>query len=230
MVRCSSVDRGAVPGWGKGGSVNRQEHRRVDLLGECNTGALPIDVITSEWCARCSNPECTRSLAGKLSFDQRTSTWLERLFTNVPRANPLDPKVQKIAAQKFLEISPGRIPEIRSSAPTGWMDPRDLAQEGRAVTIAAPPPMRPPQPPASEATSQPPLSEQQRAAAPKGLPRHLVMANAPPQSGRIVSSPTSSPPPPTVPKDPWSGPAAQGPKPENLVNPGATVKLGGSGV
>ena len=207
---------------------------RWDQFAECNTDKAPIDVFTAACCSRCLNPECTRSLAGASKFDQRVSTWYERLYGNVPRMSTEDPRYAKISGQKFLMIDGGRVPSISTSS-SAWLDPRDLERPPEAPKLALPviPPKRPDPPPTAsappEAAQALPTPETHQ----KYSPRNLMLANAPVQPGQMIQSATGTPAPPAqAPKDPWAAPpstttASPGVK---VVKPGATVKLGGSGV
>src|SRR5574338_854823 len=207
--------------------------RRIDLLPECNLNGAPLEMFADQCCKHCINPECTRSTFGGSKFDQRTSTWLSRLFTEVPKLAPNDPRFQSIAGQKFLSIDVGRTPEVTSD----WMDPRDIATS----QPSPPPPFIAPEPPppavvadqpAEPAPTPPPQAVQPAAQPRKPIPRHMVLANAPSQDGKVLQ-PSS---PSTVQKDPWAGPVGPvGPSTSadpnaSVVKPGATVKLGGSGV
>jgi len=198
------------------------------MLPECNLNGAPLDVFVAECCQRCINPECTRSQFGGSKFDQRTGTWLQRLFTEVPKLQPNDPRFQAIAGQKFLTIDAGRTPEVRS---TVWVDPRDLETASAQVTA---PPVVEPTPSLVVATAEaqpetldPPATNTPQPTPPrKSVPRHMVLANAPSQSGKIIRPETSSAPP----KDAWAGPLASPDANITVIKPGATVKLGGSGV
>lgn len=183
-----------------------------DLLPECNDGKTPLDVFQS-WCARCLNLECTRSIGGKSKFEQRVTTWEERLFKSPPRMSSDDPRFERITAQRFVTIDVGRTPELRSA----WVDPTDLKEPSPSRE-----PVALPVPPVVE----PRIIEQPQAALPKAIPTGLVQANAPDQSGKVLPRPPSS----DIPRpDPWAAPAP--PEPNDLViQPGATVKLRGSGV
>lgn len=201
-----------------------ERHRR-DLMGECNVDAYPIDSFTTECCANCVNPECTRSLAGKARFDARTRTWFEHYFGDKDRMDPADPRFSRIAGQKFLVIDPGllgRAPEVGSSS--AWLDPRELEQP------PAPPPAPVSRPPAAQEVRRPVAQEAPaEAPRPRQVPQHLLLANVPLQGGqRVPAPPSASTAPPPV-RDPWAAPAPDsGDTP--VVSPGARVKMGGPGV
>lgn len=92
--------------------------KRTDLYGECNLKGAPVDTFTTECCAFCVNPECTRSSFGKSKFDNRVATWYERLFLNPPSMDPSDPRFKTIASQKFLVLNPALMVN-------DWIDPRE---------------------------------------------------------------------------------------------------------
>lgn len=208
--------------------------KRRDLLAECIQPGTPIDVLTNQWCARCLNPECSRSAVGKSRFDQRVLDWEEKLFKNPPKLAPEDPRFAGIVAHKFITIDPGRTPEIRSE----WVDPRDLKEPEPAPLHAAPsqiatptrvPEVVPDSPPTAEArTPSPPndagSKESARPTEPKrsGAALALVGANAPDQTGKLLrGSPTS----PNTVADPWAAPDPPDPA-DQVVQPGATIKMG----
>jgi len=199
---------------------------RRDLLSECAQPGTPIDVLKDQWCSRCGNPECVRSTTGTKKFDLRVFDWENKLFKNPPIMTPDDPRFAKIAAMKFITIDPGRVPEIRGE----WADPRDLKEP---EPVAAPAPSIHP-PTATVAPPPPPTAEAPPATPPKptGSPRSVVQSqilastNAPDQSGKILRGPVEAP---TNKGDPWAVPAPPDPA-DNLVQPGATIKMGRSGV
>jgi hypothetical protein len=179
---------------------------QTDYLHECNEHRIPQEDFESVFCIRCFQTECARSQAGKSKFDQRVSTWAERLFTNVPRLDTSDPRYETVSGQRFINIDTSRTPEIRGD----WIDPltvKDDPSPAEAVVSAVIAEKSPaPQPPATGR-----------------LPKRMILANAPDQSGKMLSgSPQPAQP------DPWKVPEA---KPaETVIRPGATVKLRGSGV
>lgn len=203
---------------------------RRDLLPECNGSNAPLDIFAESCCKFCINAECSRSQFGKTKFDQRVSTWEERLFSKVPRMNPADPRFTLISGQKFLSLDVGRVPEVGSS----WMDPRDLeAQQG---PLGAAPPAPVVNVEAAVVTQAPTQASDQPVSppavtAPKLVSRRMVLGNTPSQSGTVLPGGAS---PSTPSADPWAAPtpapATATETPANVVKPGATVKLRGSGV
>lgn len=190
------------------------DRNRRNLLSECNLNGAPLAIFSAECCARCINPECTLSMVGNTKFDLRVNTWEERLFTKVPRMSQQDPRFTMISGQKFLAIDTSRMPEVHTG---NWIDPQDLEKP------QPPPPSIAPSAPPTEALSEvPPTSGR------KVIPRHMLLANAPPQAGKMLQ--TGSVPP----VDRWAGPVAPpstvDSPPAPIVKPGARVKLRGSGV
>ena len=185
--------------------------RRRDLLGECNLDGAPLDMFQQECCARCLNQECTRSIAGKSKFEQRTSTWEERLFSQVPRMDPTDPRYVVIAGQRFITVDVGRTPEVRSD----WVDPL-VPTPAPAVTPV-------------QVAAQPVVITQktEELSAPSArtdgfrTKPNMVLSNAPDQSGKVLKP--NAPLPTQAPKDAWS---PQKSASEGVVLPGAVIKLG----
>lgn len=217
--------------------------RRRDLFGECNVDAHPIDSFIRDCCANCINPECTRSLAGKAKFDDRTNNWFERYFGEQGRMDPRDPRFSKIAAQKFIFIDPG-VTGMAPSVSSAWVDPRDIEPE---PPPAPPPPPAPvveplqarvaapaPEPPPAAPEPPKPIPEAPRAKPPSQsspINHRLLLANVPVQPGIMLPRPPSAANPgPTAPKDPWAGPVPDPKDDAPVVSPGARVKMGGGGV
>jgi len=210
---------------------------RRDLMAECNPKAAPLEVFTEVCCRECHNPECVRSLFGKSRFEGRVNTWLERLFTEVPRMPMQDPRFALFSAQKFLTIDVGGPIEVSSSP---WFDPRDLevpapvARPVAALVAAAQPePTRASAPVERAVEKEPQAVELQapvRSSERKSLPPHMILANTQPPKGQMIGQRV---PPPAV--DKWAGPVSTTPvsptdAPPVVIKTGATVKLGGSGV
>jgi hypothetical protein len=190
-----------------------------DLLPECNDAGLDLVSFQADWCARCLNLECNRSLGGKSKFEARVSTWEERLFKNPPRMSPDDPRFEKIAAQKFITIDVGRTPGVSSA----WVDPTDLVEPA----AQAPEPVAT-KPPVATSVEAPAATVQKDTGTPASAspPIRLALGNAPDQSGKILPShPSAS----ISKRDPWASPLPSDTN-ETIVTPGASVKLRGSGV
>lgn len=84
---------------------------RRDYLKECHAQvskqvkvSLPFDDFHSAYCIRCFQPECTRSAHGSTRFDQRVSTWQDRLFLKVPRMDQSDPRFESISSKEFAPV------------------------------------------------------------------------------------------------------------------------------
>lgn len=84
---------------------------RRDFLKDCHAQVskqvkepLPFDTFGAAYCARCLQPECTRSTHGSTKFDQRVATWQDRLFLNVPRMDQDDPRFEDISRKEFTPI------------------------------------------------------------------------------------------------------------------------------
>lgn len=111
---------------------------RRDYLGtECDLGGLSLADFQEAFCGRCAQPECTRSLFGKSRFDQRVHNWEERLFTNIPRMDPSDPRFVGISGQRFVSVQTSP-PGVKSD----WVDPRDVKETASIVVPAAVAPSR----------------------------------------------------------------------------------------
>lgn len=94
---------------------------KVDHLGLCNVYNVPTNDFTAQHCNRCFQSECVRSQYGKSNFDSRVTNWEDRLFTNVLRLDPSDPRYQTVTAPKFLEIPIGH-----AHVQSAWLDPREI--------------------------------------------------------------------------------------------------------
>jgi hypothetical protein len=190
---------------------------RKDWVGSCNNKGQPLADFSRAWCARCLNPDCTRSLHGKMQMDVRAATWEQRLFTEVPLLRPEDPRFGAVTRQSFAHIEVGRTPEIR----TDWTDPHETP------TVPERPPVMPAdKEPAEESPTSPEATPAPR---PEGfqtespaLSPPLYGANAPNQGGRMLQGRPATPV-----SDPWAGPVIPRPAGGLVVTPGAKVRLGG---
>jgi hypothetical protein len=166
-----------------------------------------------------------------LQFDQRAVDWFPRYFGDHDAMNHQDPRFAKIAGQNFVSISAGRTPEIgRPGGPSDWINPREAPSPPKVSlpVVQAPVAQADPAPTAAPASVEPPAPEP--APIPglrRSVPRSLLLANAPSQSGMISAPPSATP---QTPKDPWAGPVSVPKSDVTVVSPGARVKLGGSGV
>lgn len=189
---------------------------RRDCLKECNNRGLPLEDFRLSFCARCVQPECTRSIYGTTQFDQRVRTWFERLFENVPQMSSEDPRFQLIASQSFQGIDPGS-----PGKTSEWADPRDLPATKTIVELPAgfylP---APPEPLIQEVAQEVP-----REALPPGMTQELALLNTP-SRGEVYLQGNSKLPKKEERKDPWAAPEPTAPG-EVVVERGATVRLGG---
>lgn len=216
---------------------------RRDYLRVCNEQGVALEDFKLQFCDRCLQPECTRSQAGESKFEARVSNWQERLFTDVPRLDPNDPRVGPIRAKKFLEIDAGPVPEIRASPASAWVDPRDLDSGPQDLDASPKNPQASEEPipsaPSAPSTIQepPPKTLAEEPSTPPPAPAQpqqqarANLMNTPFQQGQMLGGR----PRPAVPEanDPWAAPVPQratetgGVK---VVEPGAKIKLGGPGV
>jgi len=198
--------------------------KRLDFLRECNDHGVAIKDFEEAFCKRCYQPECSRSLFGGMKFDQRVSTWLDRLFVNPPRLDPSDPLAQEISAKMFQMVNPAAL----SQGASDWHDPRDLksssvsvpAQVAYEPTIA--PIVEPVKVPTkvvetpTETVSEEPVSH--------NLSKEVVLINTPNSRGIMLPGGSATTPRPN--RDQWDAP--QGVRPgEKVIKAGAKVQLGG---
>lgn len=188
--------------------ADKQDHLRL-----CNEQGLPFTEFMANWCSRCFQPECSRSLHGKTRFDARISSWEERLFLNPSKLDSSDPRYRDIATKKFLAMAPTN-PAERSA----WMDPRDV-ETTKVISIPTPAPEPPPPPPPEpKVEASPPVRGPEQASTPP-----QVLTNTPNRPRQMIAG-AAVPPPPLV-SDPWR--PMQPVKPgETVVKPGARIKFG----
>lgn len=195
-------------------------NRRLDLYAECNVEPrAPLDVFTAECCSRCVNPDCSRSHFGGSKFEGRITGWYERLFSNVPRMLPDDPRFGKLAGQKFLLVDPAA-PAVTAS----WVDPREL--ETRLVVPATPlrteesPALVPPRVEVPEAVSAVVETPEAGPVTTSASP-DLALKNTPASPGQMLGNR----PKPTAPD--WRPPQPSEPLPEaRVVKTGAKIRIG----
>lgn len=218
---------------------------RRDNLSECNNLKVPVEDFKLFWCNRCLQPECTRSLYGKTKFEQRVTTWLDRLFLNVPRMDTGDPRFSDISRKEFHPVLDSW--EISSEVPT------EKEQSDQPVSFLAMPSdeVLIQEANGSGGTDEPSENEvpvkneavKSHLATPsKGHLEVLILMNTPNRSGLylpgggqdpfIESSNDSGrggkPSVKVVSKnDPWAAPEQKHPS-EVVVEAGATIRLGGS--
>lgn len=197
--------------------------RRVDSLSVCNDQGVPLADFQATFCARCVQPECTRSQFGLSKFDQRVQTWHERLIAAPPKMDPSDPRYLSFASKPFQAIDLGPVSEVGG----GWIDPLESnlkATPPPVVQVPEPPPLVVPVAPLPEqveTTANPPIP-------PLDAP-NLLGLNTPNRSGLMLPGAPQSPPK-QAPKDPWAGPAPAPASPSSgggvVVKRGATVRFG----
>ena len=118
--------------------------QKVDYLRVCNALGMKDQDFQDLFCARCARQECKRSKVGAFSFDSRTSSWRERLFTEVPRLDPSTPAAAAIRALDFPNVNPaleihtktsdlGPMPEHWQPAPETKSIPDPSPEGGRGV-------------------------------------------------------------------------------------------------
>jgi len=213
-----------------------------DLLSECNDQGVPLEDFRLQFCDHCLNRDCARSQAGKSKFEQRTVAWEDRLFNEVPQLDPEDPRVEAIQAKRFLEASPKGPHEAQSS----WDDPRDLTESSE--------PSEPPEvtePPEVAAFSQiaashirQNLEDEQLARltdpveqAPLPEPVETtpevpaqVLGNTPKQPGQMIGGKKIDKRATSPVLDPWEPKKTSTDDDAEVIQPGARVRMGGSGV
>jgi len=183
---------------------------RRDLLRECNDQKVPVEDFELAFCKRCYQPECPRSIFGTMKFDQRVATWHERLFTQVPRMDPSDPRVGVFGAKLFQMVEPP-IPGVTS----GWDDPRDIKTSSVSVPIDVAEPQL-------QLTPTPePLPPRMVS---ETLSQDVILINTPNRSGIMLAGGASRPAPKT--RDAWDAPVPLSIG-ETLVKKGATIRFGG---
>lgn len=117
---------------------------KPDFLKECmkGFGNVPLDDFNAAFCALCHNRDCARSNASTMLFDQRVLSWHDRLFTNVPTANPDDPAFDPIRSKEFKPVAPGNVTvpaffsvgsSVKRPAPPEASDASVGAEEKEAV-------------------------------------------------------------------------------------------------
>lgn len=206
---------------------------RRDLLRECNDKDVPLEDFSRQFCVRCLQPECSRSLVGKSKFEQRVSGWEDKLFKQPPRMDLSDPRYEIIRGKRFQEVQTGPVLEIGRGP---WQDPRDLAEPKAAApalkpaaSVAPPSPSAEPvqdveeEGPATDPTP-PEAKAEETPATPSATP---PARNTPFRQGQMIAG-ANAPAPKTNPVyDPWAAPKPSQADGLQVVKPGARIKLGG---
>jgi hypothetical protein len=197
---------------------------KSDQLGICNNLGIPEEDFRLTFCNRCLSEECTRSqLSQGGAFEQRVRTWHDRLFSDVNKMPPEDPRFQTISAQKFVTIPVGQPLEIRGN----WVDPRELQEPVEIGPVASEPSPEPVSvaPPENPKPSLPAEPPSEPVPSPVTVPEKPVMPTQPLQTpggvGRMVSGG-----PPKKTSDPWEPVGVSREGTEKIVSPGARIKLG----
>ena len=217
---------------------------RRDNIAECNNLKVPVEDFKSFWCNRCLQPDCTRSLYGTTKFEQRVTTWLDRLFLKVPRMETGDPRFRDISSKEFRPVLDSW--EVSSEIPT------EPEQSDQPVSFLAVPPeeidiQEVNGPEGTEAQSENGvLAQPKEVDPPRVIPvrsnldalalmntanrdgLYLPGGSAPPTESTNGSGLTDKPSVKGVSsKDPWAAPEQRHPS-EVVVEAGATIRLGGS--
>lgn len=212
-----------------------------DQYAECNTDGAPPDVFAEECCKRCFNSDCSRAMFAQGPFEQRTLSWEDRLFNNVPRMPSSDPRFLTFSHQAFTDVPLTRKTGI--VVPSSWEDPRDLAAAAAKRVEQAPEPTpQPSNPVVREPEAAPPLvapvpaRPTTQASGPVRKLGTQGPMNTPLVGPRMLDG--STPPPVKPPEDPWAvkgpekdpwstPPAPAGQSDERVVSRGAKIRLNG---
>lgn len=202
---------------------------RRDFLKECHSQLvtqakqhLPLEDFGAAYCDRCFQPECSRSTHGKTRFDQRVSTWEERLFLRVPRMDQSDPRFEEIASKEFHPVQ-------ESLVVHGWGDQEEMAPKRDILP-------EPPQEVTVEVPDVEPVVQApyfQPTSTPSSISRETLLLNTNVDSEQYLPGaprPATQSDTPKKRIDSWGAPE-QGTPSEVVVTAGATVRFGsGSGV
>lgn len=197
-----------------------------DFLNLCNSMNVPLEDFKGQFCNRCLNTECVRSIVGKSGFDQRVATWQQRLFTEVPQLGPEDPRFVQISAKKFLGVEAGPIPEIGATpVKSAWIDPRNLDEASERVQkVEASPPVL-------ETVQEPVVAEAPKAESVVSRPEPktttpLIPMNTPHRPKQMLANAPSSALKTPSPVDPWATPTNPETAGVKVIQPGARIRFG----
>lgn len=202
---------------------------RRDFLKECHPQVvsqvkepLPFEAFSAAYCARCLQPECTRSTHGSTKFDQRVATWQDRLFLNVPRMGQDDPRFESISQKEFSQTQ-------ESLVVRGWGD--DSAPEPQMEFV--PELLEEPVTEEVPTNAEPSPVYFQPTSTSASISRDTLLMNTPVSNEQYLPGAPSPSHATSMPKktiDSWGAPEQSTPS-EVIVNAGATVRFGsGSGV
>lgn len=184
--------------------------KKRDQYKECNDQPeVLLKDFELQFCSRCVRPDCTRSQHGRSKFDQRVTTWESRLFIDVPRMSPEDPRFVDFQAKRFREIDTTAVPNIQGRV-QDWVDPRDLDAEYEI-----------PETKKIESAIVSDEDEQGPAKAPEPVP------STPDRRGKMLGGKKVDEKLTRPVLDPWE-PKKQTPTEGKIVKPGAKIRLGGS--
>jgi len=204
-----------------------------DEIKTCNDQGIPLKDFKLAFCDRCLNADCTRSQMAGDKFSQRTSTWVERLFTQTPRMDSTDPRFSKLSAQKFIEV-PGRgvrTPEVGSGA--DWVDPLEekppttermpqtVPQDESGDEEVTNPMSQPPEGVAAAPLTEAPPADRHNPLIGSHQPGQL---NTPRRQGQMLGSVPGGPTIPATVSDSWDAPPKPPPE-KNVVKPGARIRF-----
>ena len=209
-----------------------------DWLGTCNDKGVSLEDFQLQFCARCLQPECTRSQHGRSQFDARVADWEDRLFKQVPRMDEADPRFQQIQAKRFLGIDMSGPARVQS-----WVDPLKLEDPPAPLppepAMVEPPPREYEVPEAKQVEARAVADLEEQGPAPVEVretpaPRRPISPpmNTPNQPRQMVGGKKVDEQPTVSVSDPWKAPTpAKAPDGTKVVKPGAKIRLGnGSGV
>lgn len=202
---------------------------RRDFLKECHSQVaakakepLTFDMFTEAYCARCLQPECTRSSHGKTKFDQRVTSWADRLFLKVPRMDQSDPRFESISRQEFA-------PAQETLVVRGW----GTESEPEPPRAFIPEPAQETSKDEIPATNEPLPVYPQPDNSGASISRDTLLMNTPVVTEQYLPGASKQSIPIRSTKknvDSWGAPEQSAPS-EVIVNAGATVRFGsGSGV
>jgi hypothetical protein len=198
---------------------------RRDYLKDCHNQvsvqvkeSLPLEDFSTAYCARCLQPECTRSAHGSSKFDQRVATWEDRLFLKVPRMDSSDPRFESISSKEFHPVQ-------ESLVVHGWgATESDSAPKVEVIPEKSQEEVEP-------AGQSEPACYFQPISTPSSISRDTLLLNTSVQSEQYLPGAPKNSGSLNNPKkkiDSW-GASEQSMPSEVIVNAGATVRFG-SGV
>ncbi len=123
-----------------------------DLWEECFDPKLNVapQAFSSQFCSRCTQPACSRSLTSRSRWMGRILTQEDRLLDNPKFADTKDPKFRELAGMDFKNMLRQALAIEISSRANDWTIPTEdqIAREAAKVVEATRPPLVIPDPPA----------------------------------------------------------------------------------